>query len=95
MQMFARIRRATDLSADEYGLLADWDTSVSQVIRIATEQAPIDGIAGISEGGTVAAILLAHHLGGDVRLGSGFRGNTVLTMCTLTSPAHSRSYAEP
>ena len=93
--MFARIRRATDASADEYGLLGDWAASVDLVVRAATEQAPLDGIAGISEGGTVGAILFSQHLRGEVYLGSGYRGRLVLTFCALTSPAHSRMYADP
>jgi hypothetical protein len=94
-EMFARIRRATDASADEYGLLGDWAASVDLVVRAATEQAPLDGIAGISEGGTVGAILFSQHLRGEVYLGSGYRGRLVLTFCALTSPAHSRMYADP
>lgn len=94
-EMFARIRRATDAGEDEYGLLDDWSASVDRVIRTATEQAPVDGIAGISEGGTVGAVLFSQHLRGDVFLGSGYRGKLVLTFCALTSPAHSRTYADP
>ncbi|KAH8046838.1 delta-3,5-delta-2,4-dienoyl-CoA isomerase [Aureococcus anophagefferens] len=68
---------------------------VDLVVRAATEQAPLDGIAGISEGGTVGAILFSQHLRGEVYLGSGYRGRLVLTFCALTSPAHSRMYADP
>ena len=88
-----RLRSAS--GARRHGLLGDWAASVDLVVRAATEQAPLDGIAGISEGGTVGAILFSQHLRGEVYLGSGYRGRLVLTFCALTSPAHSRNEKPP
>jgi len=56
--MFARVRRATDLNDDSYGLREDWTASIEQITRAMREQAPIHGLAGISEGGAAASILV-------------------------------------
>jgi hypothetical protein len=58
-EMFARIRRATDLDVDSFGLREDWTASFEQTTRAVREQAPIHGLAGISEGGTAASILVS------------------------------------
>ena len=58
-EMFARIRRATDLNNDSFGLREDWTASVEQITRAVREQAPVHGFAGISEGGTAASILVS------------------------------------
>jgi len=91
-EMFYRIRRATDWSTDTYGLREDWEASVERVARIVREQAPICGLAGMSEGATVAAILLAQHTLGKVDLG--LYNPALLTFCALTSPAHAELYRE-
>lgn len=56
--MFSRIRKASDSDADIYGLGEDWTASVEQIMRAVKEQALVCGLAGISEGATVASALL-------------------------------------
>lgn len=92
--MFARIRQATDDNTAQFVLRGDWDDAVNHVARTVNEQAPIDGFAGMSEGGTVGSILLALHMRGDVDFGAGFRARMMLSVCALTSPAHAYLYAE-
>ncbi|KAH8055330.1 hypothetical protein JL722_8231 [Aureococcus anophagefferens] len=70
--MFARIREATDQKEDTYGTSDGWSASVASVRRFANEQAPLEGFAGISEGATVGAVLLAEHLRGIMDFGAGF-----------------------
>ena len=91
-EMFARIRGATDQGKDAFGLGEDWTRSVESVARAAREHAPLHGLAGMSEGATVASVLLVQHALGTADLGSGLE--TLLTFCALTSPAHAEAYRE-
>ena len=91
-EMFARIRRATDQGKDTFGLGEDWTQSVECAARAAREQAPLHGLAGMSEGATVAAVLLVQHALGKVDLG--MQNPALLSFCALTSPAHAESYRE-
>ena len=90
--MFGRIRRATDQNDDGYGLREDWTASVDHITRVLREQAPLHGLAGISEGATVGSVLLVRHTSGDASLGSGFRALSLIGVCALTSPAHAKVY---
>lgn len=92
--MFARIREATDQKEDTYGTSDGWSASVASVRRFANEQAPLEGFAGISEGATVGAVLLAEHLRGIMDFGAGFEGRSLVGVCALTSPAHARMYED-
>ena len=58
------------------------------------EQAPVHGFGGISEGATVALILLVQHALGRATLGVGLEATTLLSVCALTSPAHAELYGE-
>ena len=58
------------------------------------EQAPVKGFAGISEGATVASVLLAQHALGRLNLGVGLEAATLLSVCALTSPGHAGLYGE-
>ena len=86
--MFGRIRRATYRNDDGYGLREDWTASVDHITRVLEEQAPLRGLAGISEGGTVASVLLVRCASGDASFGSGFQALSLISVCALTSPAH-------
>ena len=55
------------------------------------EQAPIHGLAGISEGATVGSILLVGNASGDACL-QGICTLSLISICALTSPAHARIY---
>ena len=48
----------------------------------------------MSEGATVASVILAQHALGRAKLGVGFEAATLLSVCALTSPAHAELYGE-
>jgi len=60
--MFCRIRVATDRNEDSRGLREDWSASINDITKVLEAQAPLHGLAGMSEGATVGSILLVKHL---------------------------------
>ena len=93
-EMFARVRRATDDLNDAHGLRDGWTQSIHQVTRTVQEQAPIHGLCGMSEGATVASVLLVQTALGQMKFGAGLEALTSLSICALTSPAHAELYRE-
>ena len=88
MDMFGRIRQATDRNDDGYGLREDWAASASHATRVMKEQAPIHGLAGISEGATVGSVLFVR------RAPDGESFHVLISICALTSPGHARIYED-
>ena len=63
-EMFARIRRATEGRRSGHELQDDWAVSAIHITRVLSEQAPIRGFAGMSEGATAASVYLVQHSSG-------------------------------